>query len=191
MKNLTTTTATTTKVVNGKTYKVVSKETQKELSKPTAKEIATTTAKRNATKKAVTPKKEKSVKVAKIVTPKTESKKTIKLAESVAYFNVDNANSLQKLRYINNAVTLEGMNISKIGKNFIQYGGEVLTASQINALDFANIKAFVNSSVKYSGLKLFTPNDMVLICNAVIKLHDNATKIAVKVAKQGGKITQK
>lgn len=180
-----------TKVVNGKTYKVVNKEAQKELSKPTAKEIAKTTAKRNASKKAVTPKKEKAVKVAKIVTPKTESKRVIKMAESVAYFDLENANSLQKLRYINNSVLLESMTISKIGKNFVQYGGNVLTASQIKALDFANIKAFVNSSVKYSDLKFFTPNDMVLICNAVIKLHDNATKIAVKVAKQGGKITQK
>jgi hypothetical protein len=154
-------------------------------------ELVKVTAKKVASKKAVATKKEKAVKVTKIVTPRTESKKTIKLAESVAAFNIDNANSLQKLRFINNSVLLESMNISKIGKNFIQHGDEILTASQVNALDFANIKAFVNSSVKYSSLKLFTANDMVLICNAVIKLHDNATKIAVKVAKQGGKITQK
>jgi len=179
----------TTKVVNGKTYKVVNKTEQKELSKLTTKETLKAVSKRKAViKKESTP---KVAKTPKIVTPKFESKKTTKILESVSNFNVENANSLQKLRYINNVIVLADMNISKIGKNFIQYGTDILTPSQINALDFANIKAYVNSSVKYSSLKLFTANDMVLICNAVIKLHDNATKIATKVAKQGGKITQK
>jgi hypothetical protein len=102
----------------------------------------------------------------------------------------DNLNSWERLRLTAKKTELETFSLSKIAKAFIKVGEETLTRSQIECLTFEAIKDYVLDKDVYKNKSMFTINDIKLICNALIKANDNATKLALKVAKQGGTITQ-
>lgn len=128
----------------------------------------------------------KVLKVAKIKVSREEKIKTsLEKLESKEILN-----NWDRLSITTKKTELETFSLSKIAKTFIEVGKDVLTDSQKSILTFDSIKNFVNSSDKYKDKTMFSLNDIKLICNSIIKAEDKGTKLALKVAKQGGTIVQ-
>lgn len=105
-------------------------------------------------------------------------------------------NNWDKLTAVSFNAKIEGCKLSKIAKTFLdasklENGKSLLTDKQITLLNYSNIVTYIRNSEKYKNVNLFTLNDVKLICNAIIKANDKGTKLALKVAKQGGEIKQK
>ena len=102
----------------------------------------------------------------------------------------ESLNSWERLNLTSKKTEKNIFSLSKISKAFIENGGNILTDTQKECLSFEAIKEHVNSTEKFKDKTMFSINDVKLICNAIIKTEDKATKLALKVAKQGGTITQ-
>ena len=129
-----------------------------------------------------------------VVTKAKLSKRIERNLEKIAEFDHKNSGSWDKLQNLSRVIETETFSLSQIIKVYTKraQGKDIgLTASQKKVLTFENVKNFVNKSNKYSGLQYFTFHQAKLICNAVIKDNDVATKRAAKVAKQGGIVGKK
>ena len=123
-----------------------------------------------------------------------EQLKLAKLNQSIQ--KAVNGNNWDKLGAISLNAKIDSCKLSKVAKTFIECsvlddGTKLLNDKQIELLSYGNIVNFVRNSDKLKDLTLFTLNDVKLICNSILKAHDKSIKIALKVSKQGGTITQK
>lgn len=114
-----------------------------------------------------------------------------KKLEKIATFNSEEANNFQKLLHVSNLAETETYGLNRALKLYLEKAKGVLTKNQISVLTFQNVCAYINSSEKYKGLPLFTFHQITLICNAVVKENDKATKVAARVEKQGGVMGKK
>ena len=136
----------------------------------------------------------KVVEVKKVVTKAKLSKRIERNLEKIQNFDHKNSGSWDKLQNLSRVIENETFSLSQIIKVYskrAQASDIGLTASQKSVLTFQNVIEFVKNSDKYNGLPYFTFHQAKLICNAVIKKHDVATKRAAKVAKQGGIVGKK
>lgn len=125
--------------------------------------------------------------IAKVIVPKKISSRLAKKLVSIDLFQLETSNSWDKLIHVANLSEVETFGLNRVLKMFLDKADGILTDSQMSHLTFKNVIDVIKTS-EYSELRLFSFHQIKLICNSVIKKLDYNTKIAIKVAKQGGKI---
>lgn len=116
------------------------------------------------------------------------SKKVAADLQKVMEFDKKGASAYKRLLIASKAAKLDGMGLNKAIKTYLSAAKGYLTPSQLECVTFANVKAAIEDSPKYSELPLFTFHQITLVCNKVIKDHDAATRAEVKAAKLAAKV---
>jgi len=103
---------------------------------------------------------------------------------AVQAFDKDNTNAYKRLQMTAKVKRVDSMGLNKALKDFLKAAKETMTAKELKCLTFANVKAAIEVSPKYKDLQLFTEGQMTLICNKVLKGHNQHIARAAKVERQ-------
>ena len=109
------------------------------------------------------------------------------------YQNKKDASNWEKLLMTSNIMQVENLSLSKAFKQFLKIANANLPKSVVKDITFANLVQHLNIYKKGAFIKFeyFTPHQIKLIFNDLLKKNNKSIKLALKVAKQGGTITQK
>ena len=109
------------------------------------------------------------------------------------YQNKKNSSNWDKLLMTSNIMQVENLSLSKAFKQFLQIASSTLPKSVTKDITFTNLVKHleVYKKGKYTNFEYFTPHQIKLIFNDLLKKNNNSVKVALKVAKQGGTIKQK
>ena len=109
------------------------------------------------------------------------------------YKNKKNASNWDKLLMTSNIMQVENLSLSKAFKQFLKIASSTLPKSVTKDITFTNLVQHleVYKKGKFTKFEYFTPHQIKLIFNDLLKKNNNSVKVALKVAKQGGTIKQK
>ena len=109
------------------------------------------------------------------------------------YQNKKNSSNWEKLLMTSNIMQVENLSLSKAFKQFLKIASANLPKSVTKDITFANLVQHleVYKKGKFTKFEYFTPHQIKLIFNDLLKKNNNSVKVALKVAKQGGTIKQK
>ncbi len=113
-----------------------------------------------------------------------------KTLEKIQGFDKTEANEIQKLRHITNVCKVEQMGLNKCLKAFLTNAKGVLSPKQLTLLTFDKVLDKIKVS-RYRYNTLYTPYQIALICNDILKANDYKAKASAKVSRQGGLIGKK
>ena len=143
--------------------------------------------------KNATPKTKKVSKVEFINTTVYSKALAQKLDKIDFYQNKKDASNWDKLLMTSNLMQVENLSLSKAFKQFLKIASATLPKSVTKDITFANLVQHLEVYKKgaFTKFEYFTPHQIKLIFNDLLKKSNKSIKVALKVAKQGGTITQK
>ena len=109
------------------------------------------------------------------------------------YQNKKDSSNWEKLLMTSNIMQVENLSLSKAFKQFLKIANATLPKSVTKDITFTNLVQHleVYKKGKFTKFEYFTPHQIKLIFNDLLKKNNKSVKVALKVAKQGGTITQK
>jgi hypothetical protein len=125
------------------------------------------------------------VKIAKV------SKRLSDKMQKIASFKIEEANGFQKLLHVSNLSEVETYGLNKALNLYLNNAVGVLSASQLELINFATIREFIGKSKKWNCLPVFTFHQITLIINAFIKEHHAPTRLTARAMRQGAKVLPK
>ena len=121
----------------------------------------------------------------------TVSKRVIELQDKIESFDKledDKKSQYARLLQVSRLNQVENMGLNKALKQFLRLAKEEKLNTKV--LTFNNVVEYIKTS-KYKNLSLFSSHQITLICNDVMKKHDKAIKLALRVERQNKAIAKK
>ena len=109
------------------------------------------------------------------------------------YYRKANTTNWDKLLLTSNLMHVENLSLSKAFKQFLKIASANLPKSVTKDITFTNLVQHleVYKNGAFMKFEYFTPHQIKLIFNDLLKKNNKSIKVALKVEKQGGTITQK
>jgi len=134
-------------------------------------------------KKEVTFISDKVTPIKKVKAPKVVSKQYLKAKARIQSFDKNNASQWERLLTTSAQCKIANMGLNNAIKYYLGNAQAFLTPQMKKALTFKEVITFLHTT-EYANLELFTPHQITLICNRLLKAKFKAIRQLERAEKQ-------